>query len=239
MFLTMFSTFAKSEISKYGHSWENAKGNIILTNCAIEKIRIPILVEHFLKPVQINSLIESSVIVWRRRSAFQILIQKGHMLVYVPKIFVIFERIQDSSEISMPELFSKSILDYWKRLQTEIGTNTRKGSEIFIKQFLQKKKTENSFSDFPVLWMFWILTSIYVGRKSGKTKQFGKLIGWADLFLVCSDIHTESTSKKMICGFFLNLLECSNKATFLEQKGTKTRTMIFFRLLPAFIAEAV
>jgi hypothetical protein len=30
-----------------------------------------------------------------------------------------------------------------------------------------------------------------------------------------------------------------NKATFLEQKGTKTRTMIFFRLLPAFIAEAV
>ena len=111
-------------------------------------------------------------------------------------------------------------MDYWKRLQTEIGTNTRKGSEIFIKQFLQKK-TENSFSDFPVLWMFWILTSIYVGRKSGKTKQFGKLIGWADLFLVCSDIHTESTSKKMICGFFLNLLECSNKATFLEQKGTK------------------
>ena len=106
--------------------------------------------EHFLKPVQINSLIESSVIVWRSRSAFQILIQKGHMLVYVPKIFVIFERIQDSSEISMPELFSKSILDYWKRLQTEIGTNTRKGSEIFIKQFLQKK-TENSFSDFPVL----------------------------------------------------------------------------------------
>ena len=113
MFLTMFSTFAKSEISKYGHSWEKAKGNIILTNCALEKIRIPILVEHFLKPVQINSLIESSVIVWRRRSAFQILIQKGHMLVYVPKIFDIFERIQDKSEISMPELFSKSIFWIW------------------------------------------------------------------------------------------------------------------------------
>ena len=109
----MFSTFAKSEISKYGHSSENAEGNIILTNCALEKIRIPILVEHFLKPVQINSLIESSVIVWRRRSAFQILIQKGHMLVYVPKIFDIFERIQDSSEISMPELFSKSIFWIW------------------------------------------------------------------------------------------------------------------------------
>ena len=113
MFLTMFSTFAKSEISKYGHSSENAKGNIILINCALEKIRIPILVEHFLKPVQINSLIESSVIVWRRRSAFQILIQKGHMLVYVPKIFDISERIQDSSEISMPELFSKSIFWIW------------------------------------------------------------------------------------------------------------------------------
>jgi hypothetical protein len=98
-----------SENSKYGHSSENARGNIILTNRALEKIQIPIFVEHFLKPVQINSLIESSVIVWRRLSAFQILIQKGHMLVYVPKIFDIFERIQDSSEISMPELFSKSI----------------------------------------------------------------------------------------------------------------------------------
>ena len=86
MFLTMFSPFAKSDISKYGHSHssENAKGNIILTNCALEKIKIPIFVEHFTKPLRINSLIESSVIVWRRRSAFQILIQKGHMHVYVP-----------------------------------------------------------------------------------------------------------------------------------------------------------
>ena len=62
--------------------------------------------------MQINSLIESSVIVWRRRSAFQILIQKGHMHVYVPKIFDIFERIQDSSEISMPELFLKASSEF-------------------------------------------------------------------------------------------------------------------------------
>ena len=241
MFLTMFSTFAKSEISKYGDSWENAKGNIILTNCALKKIRIPIFVEHFLKPVQIKSLIESSVIVWRRRSAFQILIQKGHMLVYVPKIFDIFERIQYSSEISMPELFSKSTFWIWiigSDCKLKLAQIPEKAQKSFLNNFLQKK-TGNSFSDFPVLWMFWIFTSIYVGRESGKTKQFGKLIGWADLFLVCSDIHTESTSKKMICGFFLNLLECSHKATFLEQTGTKTRTMIFFRLLPAFIAEAV
>ena len=71
--------------------------------------------EHFLKPVQINSLIESSVIVWRRRSAFQILMQKGHMRhmhVYVPKIFEIFEKIQDSSEISMPEFFLKASSEF-------------------------------------------------------------------------------------------------------------------------------
>jgi len=39
-------------------------------------------------------------------------------------------------------------VDYWKQLQTDIGTNARKGSEIFIcrkiKQVLQEKnlKTE-------------------------------------------------------------------------------------------------
>ena len=197
MFLTMFSTFAKSEISKYGHSWENAKGNIILTNCALEKIRIPIFVEHFLKPVQINSLIESSVIVWRRRSAFQILIQKGHMLVYVPKIFDIFERIQDRSEISMPELFSKSIFWIWiigSDCKLKLAQIPEKPQKSLLNNFAKKVLKTNFL--ISLLWMFWILTSIYVGRRSGKTRQFGKLIGWADLFLVCSDIHTESTSKK-------------------------------------------
>ena len=178
MFLTMFSTFAKSEISKYGHSWENAKGNIILTNCAIEKIRIPILVEHFLKPVQINSLIESSVIVWRRRSAFQILIQKGHMLVYVPKIFDIFKRIQDSSEISMPELFSKSISWLWiigsdcKLILAQMPEKAQKSLFVEKSNKFCKKKSENwiavniEFSlrrkrirknrktEFPTFWQF-------------------------------------------------------------------------------------
>ena len=209
MFLTMFSTFAKSEISKYGHSWENAKGNIILTNCALEKIKIPIFVEHFTKPLRINSLIESSVIVWRRRSAFQILIQKGHMLVYVPKIFDIFERIQDNSEISMPELFSKSIFWIWiigRDCKQKLAQIPEKPQKSLLNNFAKKVlKTKFLIS---LLWMFWILTSIYVGRRSGKTRQFGKLIGWADLFLVCSDTHTESTSKEMNCGFFLNLLEC-------------------------------
>ena len=68
--------------------------------------------ELFTKPLRINSLIESSVIVWRRRLAFQILMQKGHMLVYVPKIFENFEKIQDSSEISMPELFLKASSEF-------------------------------------------------------------------------------------------------------------------------------
>ena len=152
MFLTMFSTFAKSEISKYGHSWENAKGNIILTNCALEKIRIPIFVEHFLKPVQINSLIESSVIVWRRRSAFQILIQKGHMLVYVPKIFDIFERIQDSSEISMPELFSKSIFWIWiigSDCKLKLAQIPEKAQKSLLNNFWKKLKTH-----FPISLCF-------------------------------------------------------------------------------------
>jgi hypothetical protein len=38
--------------------------------------------------------------------------QKGHMLVYVPKIFENFEKIQDSSEISMPELFLKASSEF-------------------------------------------------------------------------------------------------------------------------------
>jgi hypothetical protein len=88
----------------------------------------------------------------------------------------------------MPELFSKSIFWIWIigsdcKLKLAQIPEKAKGSEIFIKHFLQEK-----FWKLPVFWMFWILTSIYVGRKSGKTRQFGKLIGWADLFLVCSDI---------------------------------------------------
>ena len=162
----MFSTFAKSEISKYGHNWENAKGNIILTNCALEKIRIPILVEHFLKPVQINSLIESSVIVWRRRSAFQILIQKGHMLVYVP-----YPKILKKIKVLRSQclnIFPKSISWLWiigsdcKLILAQMPEKAQKSWFVEKSNKFCKKKSEN-----------WIAVNIefslrYVGSESGK-----------------------------------------------------------------------
>ena len=59
------------------------------------------------------------------------------------------------------------IVDYWKRFQTDIGTNARKGSEIFtcrkIKQILQDKSSEN--------WIAVNIDQAYVGSKSGKKSQ--------------------------------------------------------------------
>ena len=167
-------TFAKSEISKYGHSSENARGNIILTNSALQKIRIPIFVEHFLKPVQINSLIESSVIVWRRRSAFQILIQKGHMHVYVP-YSKILKKSKKFWDLNAWTFFLKASPDcgLLEAIANWYWHNARKGSEIFvcrkIKQVLQEKKSEsvniefslrrkqirkNRKTEFPTFWRF-------------------------------------------------------------------------------------
>ena len=137
MFSTMFSTFAKSDISKYGHSSENAEGNIILTNCALEKRKIPIFVEQFTKPLRINSLIESSVIVWRMPSAFQILIQKGHMNVYVP-YSKISKILKSSVFVEKSNKFCKKNLKtelLWILYSAYVGSNSGKIARMNFRPF--------------------------------------------------------------------------------------------------------
>ena len=145
------------------------------------------------------------------------------MLVYVPKIFDIFERIQDSSEISMPELFSKSIFWIWiigSDCKLKLAQIPEKPQKSLLNNFAKKVlKTHFLISLCFECSEYWLqFTSVEDQEKQDSSENW--LAGLTFFLFVLTYIRNPQ-AKKMICGFFLNLLECSNKATFLEQKGTK------------------